>query len=194
MLIFYILLTIMILGSIIAIETRSLLSSVISAGIVGYILSIMFLMLGAPDLAITQVVVEVLVLIVLIRATIVVDDTTIEKHRDTFAIVSSLVFLGLFMVFASFAFLKMPPFGEPLMRTSQHYLDSGLAETGASNLVASVVLDYRAYDTLGEATVIFVSILGAMVLLRKIGRIRSHEENAPSPEKSRELGDTRGEK
>lgn len=172
MLIFYMLLGIMILGSIVAIETRNLLSSVISVGIVGYILSILFLMLGAPDIAITQVVVEILVLVVLIRATISVDNTAIEKHQDTFAVVSSLVFLGLFLVFASYAFMEMPQFGESLLQTSQHYLDNGLAETGASNMVTAILLDYRAYDTLGEATVIFVSILGAIVLLRRTGRKR----------------------
>jgi multisubunit Na+/H+ antiporter MnhB subunit len=36
-----------------------------------------------------------------------------------------------------------------------------------------VLLDYRAYDTLGEATVIFVSILGAYALLRHVGRKKS---------------------
>jgi len=170
MLVFYTLLAIMILGSIVAIETRNLLSSVISVGIVGFTLSILFLMLGAPDLAITQVVVEILALVILIRATISVDNTAIEKHRDTFAMVSSLVFVGLFLVFASYAFLEMHAFGESLMRTSQHYLDNGLAETGASNIVTSIILDYRAYDTLGEATVLFVSVLGATVIMRRIGR------------------------
>ena len=77
MLVFYTLLAIMILGSIVAIETRNLLSSVISVGIVGFTLSILFLMLGAPDLAITQVVVEILALVILIRATISVDNTAI---------------------------------------------------------------------------------------------------------------------
>ncbi|MHA1507042.1 MAG: hydrogen gas-evolving membrane-bound hydrogenase subunit E, partial [Candidatus Asgardarchaeia archaeon] len=38
------------------------------------------------------------------------------------------------------------------------------------NLVTSVLLDYRAYDTLGEATVLFTAILGAIVVLREIGR------------------------
>ena len=172
MIIFYMLLMIMILGSIVAIETRNLLSSVISVGIVGFTLSILFLMLGAPDLAITQVVVEILVLVVLIRATISVDNTAVERHRDTFAMISSLVFFGLFMVLASYAFLEIPKFGESLMNTSQHYLDSGLAETGASNIVTAVILDYRAYDTLGEVTVLFVSVLGATVIMRKIGRRR----------------------
>jgi len=172
MLTFYLLLGIMILGSIVAIETRNLLSSVISVGIVGFTLSILFLMLGAPDLAITQVVVEILVLVILIRATISVDNTDIEATRDNFAVVSSLIFLGLFLVFASFAFLEMHPFGKSLMRTSQHYLDNGLAETGASNIVTAIILDYRAYDTLGEATVLFVSVLGAIVIMRRIGRKR----------------------
>ncbi len=42
--------------------------------------------------------------------------------------------------------------------------------TGATNTVAAVLLDYRAYDTLGEATVIFVSIIGAYAILRRVGR------------------------
>ena len=50
---------------------------------------------------------------------------------------------------------------------SKRYIASGLQETGAANLVASVILDYRAYDTLGEVTVLFTCIMGALVILRK---------------------------
>jgi multisubunit Na+/H+ antiporter MnhB subunit len=39
-------------------------------------------------------------------------------------------------------------------------------ETGAANIVASIVLDYRAYDTMGEVTVLFTAILGALTVLR----------------------------
>ena len=63
------LLVFVILGSVVALELRDLLSAVIAAGVVGLGLSIMFLLLGAPDIAITQVVVEVIVVTVLIRAT-----------------------------------------------------------------------------------------------------------------------------
>ena len=65
----YILLIFMIIGAIVAIETKDLLSSVIAVGAVGLGLSIMFLVLKAPDVAITQLVVEILCLIILIRAT-----------------------------------------------------------------------------------------------------------------------------
>ena len=169
--IFLLILTIfMIIGSLIAVETRNLLSSVISAGVVGFSLSIAFLMLGAPDIAITQVVVEILILVILIRATITTDNTSIAKPRDTFPFVSSLIFFGLFLIFAYLAVKELPAFGEPVMKVSQAYLDSGPEQTGATNIVTAVLLDFRGYDTLGEATVLFTSVVGAFVLLRRKGR------------------------
>jgi multicomponent Na+:H+ antiporter subunit B len=171
----FVLLIFMIVGSIIAIETKNLLSSVISCGIVGAAVSIAFLMLGAPDIAITQVVVEILILVILIRATITIDNTAIDAHWDTFAVVSSLIFFGLFLVFAFLAVQELPPFGQPLMRVSKEYLQTGLQKTGAANIVAAIILDFRGYDTLGEATVIFVSILGSFVILRRRGRKRRTE-------------------
>ncbi len=160
----------MIIGSIIAIETKNLLSSVISVGVVGFSLSIVFLMLGAPDIAITQVVVEILILVVLIRATITTDNTAIEGPRDTFPFVSSLIFFGLFLMFAFFAVQELPKFGEPVMKVSKEYLRTGVERTGATNIVTAVLLDFRGYDTLGEATVLFTSIVGAFVILRRKGR------------------------
>jgi len=176
--IFLLILTlIMVIGSVIAIETRNLLSSVISVGVVGFCLSIIFLMLGAPDIAITQVVVEILILVILIRATITTDNTSIEKHKDTFAVVTSLIFFGLFLIFAFLAVQEIHQFGNPLMRVSEKYLESGAEETGATNIVTSVLLDFRAYDTIGEATVLFTSIVGAFVILRRKGRKSRKEKD-----------------
>ena len=50
---------------------------------------------------------------------------------------------------------------------AQHYLLNGLKETGSPNIVTAVLLDYRAYDTLGEATVLFAAIIGAVTILRR---------------------------
>ncbi|MBN1163490.1 MAG: DUF4040 domain-containing protein [Candidatus Krumholzibacteriota bacterium] len=173
-----ILIAIMIIGSIVAIETKNLLSSVISCGVVGFCLSIVFLMLGAPDIAITQVVVEILILVILIRATITTDNTAIEGARDTFPYVSSLIFFGLFLIFSWFALQELPRFGEPLMRVSREYLKTGAAKTGATNIVTSVLLDFRGYDTVGEATVLFTSIIGAFVILRRKGRKEKSEADS----------------
>jgi multisubunit Na+/H+ antiporter MnhB subunit len=161
----------MIAGAVIAIETRDLLSSVICVGAIGLGLAIIFLLLGAPDLAIVQVVVEVLSLVLLLRVVVMREDVTIAhryRYGEVFATAVALVFFGVFIVLASVAYKQMPAFGQPLLTVSQHYIAEGL----------DILLDFRAYDTLGEATVIFTAIIGSLVILRKRGRIR-HEGNEP---------------
>ena len=60
----YSLLIFMIIGAIIAIQVKDLLSSVVAVGAVGLALSLIFIILKAPDVAITQLVVEILCLII----------------------------------------------------------------------------------------------------------------------------------
>lgn len=170
---FYVFMIFILIAALIAVETRNLLSAVICLGAVGFGGSLLFLFLKAPDIAITQVVVEVLALVILIRSTISRDKTFISEDREFFGLVVSIVLLGVIFLAGIQVFDSLPAFGRPAFTAqsqptaSQQYLENGLQETGAANIVTSVILDYRAYDTLGEATVLFTSILGAVVLLRK---------------------------
>ena len=166
----YFLISFMIVAAIIAVEARDLLSTVVSVSAAGAGLSIVFLLLGAPDLAITQVVVEILCLVILIRATVTHKDVTFDDRPNRFAMAAGLVFCTLLVVACAFAFKQLTPFGAPKMAMATPYLLESFARTGASNAVMGVLLDFRAYDTLGEATVIFTSIIGAYVLLRHVGR------------------------
>jgi len=170
--IFYILLIFMIIAAIIAVETKYLLSAVICIGAVGFGASIMFLFLRAPDIAITQIVVEVLALIILIRACISRERTFISGPREFFGVVVSVVIIFVIFLAGIRVFETLPDFGTAIFveapeAASQTYIVEGLQKTGAANLVASVILDFRAYDTLGEATVLFTAIIGATVILRK---------------------------
>ncbi len=169
----------MILGSIVALEMKDLLSAVIAIGVVGLGLSILFLLLGAPDIAITQVVVEVIVVTVLIRATTHTGRT--ESRRASTGLPSVVVGAVLLLVVLGFtlmAFGSLPPFGDPGARASTWYLANARALTGATNVVTAVLLDFRAYDTLGEATVILASIVGVLAILRQPAR---HARRKPAP-------------
>jgi multicomponent Na+:H+ antiporter subunit B len=53
---------------------------------------------------------------------------------------------------------------------SQRYIEQGLQETGAVNIVTGMILDYRAFDTLGESHVLFIATCTVLILLRKEGR------------------------
>ena len=186
-----ILIVFMLVAAVIALEADDLLSSVIAVGAAGFALSVIDLLVGAPDLAITQVVVEVIMLVLLIRVVLKRRDSAAALSGDLLRTGACLLACGVVLAVAFFAFGGMggadgaiPPFGEPVLANgegaavppgaSKQYLEHAVEETGVVNAVTAVLLDFRAYDTLGEATVIFVSVLGAYALLRQIGRRKEH--------------------
>jgi len=172
----YILLIFMVLGAIVAIEVKDLLSSVVAVGAVGLALSIVFLILKAPDVAITQLVVEILALIILIRATLKRDLPFSTSGRWIFNTVVTATFIIVLLFVASKCFKDLPEFGYPIMRVASTYLADGIKQTGATNIVSSVILDYRAFDTLGEATVLFTAVIGVLSIVRRIGRKKENEK------------------
>ena len=50
---------------------------------------------------------------------------------------------------------------------SERYIDQGVADTGAINIVTGIILDYRAFDTFGEATVLFAAVISVIIVLNK---------------------------
>ena len=84
-------------------------------------------------------------------------------------------FIAMLLIISAKCFRDLPPFGEPIMRVATTYLKEGLPKTGAANIVASVILDYRAFDTLGEATVLFTAVIGVLAVVRRIGRRKKGE-------------------
>ncbi|MBA3043642.1 hypothetical protein FP804_00725, partial [archaeon] len=58
--------------------------------------------------------------------------------------------------------------GEPDEKgMDDYFIENAQNETGANNVVTSVVFDYRGYDTLGEATVLFTAVTGVGLALRR---------------------------
>lgn len=170
----------MIVGSIIAIESRDLLAAVISLTAVGFGVIIAFFYMRAPDAAIVPIVVEVLVLVILIRSTLRVGLKTFIGTRDLFGMIVTMAMLAVVFLAGIRVFSFFPAFGEPVMARipdvpSRIYLENGLKDTGAANIVTAVLLDYRGYDTLGEATVLFTSVMGAIAIVRKKARKKPSE-------------------
>lgn len=170
-----------IIGALIAVETKNLLSAVISLGIMGFGLSIAFLFLQAPDVAIVQIPVEVILLIFLIRATINRDVNSTKEHINWIGLSFICLILIGFIILGYLAFMSLK-FGDPIINSvkeapSNIYIKEGLGNTGSSNIVTSVLLDYRAYDTLGEATVLFTAIIGALAIFRGKARLKKGEKH-----------------
>lgn len=178
-----ILILLMMVGALVAIETPNLLYAVVSIGAVGFLLSIAFLFLAAPDLAITQIVVEVITLVLLLKTIGASRDTRPAGHREFFGTVVTVVALLILAAFCIHMLASFPAFGQPVMERladtpSAVYLEEGLERTGAANIVTAVLLDFRAYDTLGEAAVLFCAVVGALSVLRRKTRKQAGEPDS----------------
>jgi multisubunit Na+/H+ antiporter MnhB subunit len=164
-----------VIAAAITVATPKLLSSVISLGAVGFLLAIVFLFLAAPDIAIVQIGVEVVSLVILIRATLSREVQKVKVSRPL-GVTLAMALVAVIGLFGLQVFTEFPPFGAPVMERfndapSATYLQDGMEETGAPNIVTAVLLDFRAWDTLGEATVLFCAALGTAVILRRKARI-----------------------
>jgi multisubunit Na+/H+ antiporter MnhB subunit len=168
----YLLLIAMLGAAVVAIEIKDLLAAAVSMGIVGFSVAIMFILVQAPDLAIVQIVVEVLTVVyfaaVILRTTHI--DSTIGVKPQYLPTIVYFVFGTLFLIIALYALRDLPRFGFPIMKVASFYINKGLTQTGAANVVCSIILDYRGYDTLGEAVVLFTSVLGVLTIMRRLGK------------------------
>ncbi len=167
------LMVLMVLGALVALESKDLLSGIISLGIVGFALTIVFLILHAPDLAIVQIIIETLTLIILIAAiqkTTREDTSQSTAEKNILSGMTGFIFCVLFLFSAYRMIQQLPDFGDPGLLMSQYYIINGPSLTHAHNLVSAIILDFRAYDTLGEAAVLFTSAIGVITVLRKTGR------------------------
>jgi multisubunit Na+/H+ antiporter MnhB subunit len=84
--------------------------------------------------------------------------------------VVSLIALCIISVFLIFSVIPsmMRPFGEPPSDMDDYIIEHAQNETGSNNAVTSVVFDYRGFDTLGEATILFTAVAGIILLFRRL--------------------------
>jgi multicomponent Na+:H+ antiporter subunit B len=72
------------------------------------------------------------------------------------------------------------PFGAPKTKVGNYYIDKGREQTGATNIVTSVVVNYRGFDTLGEVTVLFVAAIGVSAVLATLKKKVKKKIEPPS--------------
>jgi multisubunit Na+/H+ antiporter MnhB subunit len=166
----HLILLFMIVAAVIAVQVKDLLSGIVAIGAVGVGLTMAFLLLKAPDLAILQLVVEILSLIILVHATIRQDLPFSTSGRWLFNTVSALFFTAVFLATAYTALKCIPRFGSQPSNTA-YLLAQGLRTgAGAENIVSAASLKLRSIDALGEVAALFTAVVGVLAIARKIGR------------------------
>lgn len=95
--------------------------------------------------------------------------------------VLAVILCTVMIVFLFDTVLHLPSFGAADApahnEVMERYVSEGLKETGAVNIVAGVILDYRAFDTLGESHVLYTAATAVMILMFLIGEAEAESEN-----------------
>jgi len=162
------------------------LAAVVLLSGTGFVICITFLWLSAPDLALTQLLVEVVTTVLLllglrwlpkrsqaIQSNDMATRIRARLRRGMDLAIAALVGLSV----AGISFIVMT---SPRPETiSSYFLDKSYTEAGGRNVVNVLLVDFRAFDTLGEITVLGVVALTIFALLR---RFRPAAESLPAPE------------
>jgi len=158
-------------GAIAAVSSRSAMSGIALLGITGFMIAILFALFSAPDLAITQIMVEALTVILLVLVFHRLPGFSLFRDRYERAIDATVAVLAG----AIMAWLILATATVHLPTTVSDQL-SRMAKPDAygRNVVNVILVDFRALDTLGEITVVAVAGLGVYALM-KLARKRKPE-------------------
>ena len=153
-----------------ALTVKDLISAVVILGSYSFTLALVWALLGAVDVAFVEAVVgaglaTVFFLLTLFRVS--VKDTQIRRPPVPLVAVVGLPLLAILLLYGAG---DLPAFGDPASPASTHvsptYLEDSVSQTRTPNVVTSVLMDYRALDTLVETIVIFTSGIACALILR----------------------------
>lgn len=153
----------MVMGALFATISRSRLGAVVSVGIMGFSIALLFILFSAPDLGITQLLVETLTVILLVLVLFRLPrfsnlSTSLERIRDGFvaAMMGVLIFLLIMTAWSIDQFETI----------STYMVENSAPLAHGRNIVNVILVDYRALDTLGEMFVLALAAIGVIAMLK----------------------------
>ena len=147
-------------------RANTYLSSVLTLSILGFMVSIFYLLMDAPDLVMTQLVVESLSLIIFLLVLNKLPEYTkkvsfTRKYRDM--AISTAAGLTVFTSILYSTSEKTP------RELANYYIENALPGSGGTNVVNVILVDFRGLDTMGEISVIVMAGLAILMLFRMRG-------------------------
>jgi multicomponent Na+:H+ antiporter subunit B len=151
---------------------RDVLAAIIVFAAYSFGMAILYVVLQAPDVGLTEAAVGAGVMTILLLLTIAKtvrpsDDRIVESVEWR-----AVVVVGAFAAVLGLTLPALPPVGSPESavvtdQVTEFYLANAEADTGVKNAVTAVLAAYRGFDTLGEAVVVFTAAIATLVVFRR---------------------------
>lgn len=159
-----VLMTILGLSAISLIITRSLLVSLLSFTIIGLSLSFFFSTQGAVDVAMTQLLIEILTVVIVVVALRKADKDYLT-YKPRFNLLNAIIAIVIGSL--SSLILLALTHHRSTTKLADYYIKNSLPLAHGKNVVNVILVDFRALDTLGEVLVVFGALLAIYLLTRK---------------------------
>jgi multicomponent Na+:H+ antiporter subunit A len=154
---------IIIVSTLVLMHSSSRLKSVVALGVLGFSIGIIFVIYGAPDVALTTFAIEtlnvILFVLVLYRLPRFLRlSRSSNRIRDIIIAGAVGTFMAMIVLFATSFELSS--------ELKEYFAASSLSEGKGRNVVNVILVDFRAIDTLGEITVLAIAALGVLAMLK----------------------------
>jgi len=158
----WMILALIVAGTGVVVVTRSVIAAIAGLGVVGVGVALLFITFGAPDVAITQLLVEVLVVVLVALALLRLPPLGREPRARRR--LDAALAVGVGSVVA--AVMLMVTQGPIDRRLTDYFETTAWPEAFGRNIVNVILVDFRALDTFGEIAVVAVAAMAALALLR----------------------------
>ncbi|KKB11639.1 monovalent cation/H+ antiporter subunit A [Devosia geojensis] len=174
-----------IIGLVVLVAAQNRLVAIVSLGVQGIAVALLFLLFGAPDLAFTQFMVEILsvVILTLVMTRLKLDERDRRPFEDAMRDGTVAVLCGAGVTLLLSTILT----GTLDTRLSDFFLATSVPIAHGHNIVNVILVDYRGFDTLGEISVVMAAGIAILALIRgqRGGRAARQVEPKPAGEEAR---------
>jgi multicomponent Na+:H+ antiporter subunit A len=153
----------MVIAALTVLFSRNRLTSIVAVGGLGFLVSFFFVLFRAPDLALTQLVVETVTTALFLLCFYHLPQLRKEVSRIRFKAVNAAVSIGIGAVVTMVA---LSANGNRLFSSISSYYENSYELAGAKNIVNAILVDFRGFDTMLEILVLCIAGLGVYTLIK----------------------------
>ncbi|AZB44223.1 Na+/H+ antiporter subunit A [Bacillus sp. FJAT-42376] len=159
----FVLAAVMVAGTVTVLFAKSRLTSIIALGSVGYGVSLFFVFFRAPDLALTQLVIETVSVALFLLCFYYLPELQ-KREKLPFKLTNFIISLGVGTVVTLVA---LSANSQRVSETiSKYFIENSYKEAGGKNMVNVILVDFRGFDTLFEITVLGIAALGIFSMIK----------------------------
>jgi multicomponent Na+:H+ antiporter subunit A len=143
------------------------ISAIVLMGVVGFLVALLFVVFRAPDLALTQLLVETVMVVLFLLVFYHLPELRKETFKPVFRLSNLIISIGVGLVVTLTALsVHAYSYENPISPISDFFVENSYALAGGNNIVNVILVDFRGLDTLLEVLVLGIVALGVVVLIK----------------------------